>query len=70
MERNDKFNLKNIDYFYASAIVHEMGHNFGLKNGNPPGVDVQLSKWPWQKGWWIYKDYESIMNYHYTYKIT
>ena len=69
MERNDKFNLKNIDYFYASAIVHEMGHNFGLKNGNPPGVDVQLSKWPWQIGWWIYKDYESIMNYHYTYKI-
>jgi len=47
-----------------------MGHNFGLKNGNPPGVDVQLSKWPWQKGWWIYKDYESIMNYHSTYKIT
>jgi hypothetical protein len=69
MERNDAFNIKNIDYFYASAIVHEMGHNFGLRAGNPPGVDVQLSKWPWQIGWWIYRDYESIMNYHYTYKI-
>jgi hypothetical protein len=69
MERNDKFNQKNIDYFYASAIVHELGHNFGLRSGNPPGVDVQSSKWPWQIGWWIYRDYESIMNYHYTYKI-
>ena len=65
----DLYNPKNLDYLFASAIVHEMGHNFGIKAGNPKGCDVQLSKYPWQIGWWIYRNYKSIMNYHYTYEI-
>ncbi len=69
---NKKFDFykpKNLDYLFASAIVHEMGHNFGIKAGNPYGCDVQLSKYPWQIGWWIYRNYKSIMNYHYTYEL-
>ena len=69
MEKNTRTSLKTIDYFYASAIMHEMGHTLGIRNGNPPGCDVQLSKYPWQPGWWIYRNYKSIMNYHYTYKL-
>ena len=69
MEKNTRISLKTVDYFYASAIMHEMGHTLGIRNGNPPGCDVQLSKYPWQPGWWIYRNYKSIMNYHYTYKI-
>jgi len=71
-ELKQKFDLykpKELDYLFASAIVHEMGHNFGIKSGNPYGCDVQLSKYPWQIGWWIYRNYKSIMNYHYTYEI-
>jgi hypothetical protein len=70
MERNTRRSLtKTLPYFYGSAIMHEMGHNFGIRGGNPPGCDVQLSKWPWEIGYWIYRTYKSIMNYHYTYKI-
>jgi len=65
----DLYKPKELDYLFASAIVHEMGHNFGIKAGNPYGCDVQLSKYPWQIGWWIYRNYKSIMNYHYTYEI-
>jgi len=68
-EKLDLYKPKNLDYLFASAIVHEMGHNFGIKAGNPKGCDVQLSKYPWQIGWWIYRNYKSIMNYHYTYDI-
>ena len=68
-QKFDLYNPKNLDYLFASAIVHEMGHNFGIKSGNPKGCDVQLSKYPWQIGWWIYWNYKSIMNYHYTYEI-
>jgi len=69
MEKNAKLSLtKTLEYFYGSAIMHEMGHNFGLRAGHPYGCDVQLSKWPWQIGYWYYRTYKSIMNYHYTYK--
>jgi len=68
-QKFDLYKPKNLDYLFASAIVHEMGHNLGIKSGNPDGCDVQLSKYPWQIGWWIYRNYKSIMNYHYTYEI-
>ena len=68
-QKFDLYKPKDLDYLFASAIVHEMGHNFGIKAGNPKGCDVQLSKYPWQIGWWIYRNYKSIMNYHYTYEI-
>ena len=54
---------------YASDIMHEMGHNFGLRWGNPFGVDCQFGKNPWQPNFWIFGRYKSIMNYRYTYSI-
>jgi hypothetical protein len=69
MEKNARLSSKSLEYFYAAATMHEMGHTMGIRNGHPPGCDVQLSKYPWQPGWWIYRTYKSIMNYHYTYRI-
>jgi hypothetical protein len=69
MEKNTRLSSKSLEYFYAAATMHEMGHTMGIRNGHPPGCDVQLSKYPWQPGWWIYRTYKSIMNYHYTYRI-
>ena len=70
MEKNARQSLtKSLAYFYGSAMMHEMGHNFGLRLGHPFGCDAQLSKKPWQLGYWYYQDYKSIMNYRYTYKI-
>lgn len=70
MEKNNRLIiLKSLGYCYGSAIMHEMGHNFGMRWGNPFGCDAQRSKKPWQLGFWIYRNYKSIMNYRYTYKI-
>jgi len=69
MKRIDSQILKKSSYIYASLIMHEMGHNFGIRWGNPLGCDSQLSKYPWQIGYWIYRNYKSLMNYRYTYTI-
>ena len=70
IEKNDRWILsKSLDYCYGSAIMHEMGHNFGRRWGDPFGCDVQRSKRPWQIGYWLFGNYKSIMNYRYTYKI-
>jgi hypothetical protein len=60
---------QTVEYYYGSATMHEMGHNFGFRYGDPFGVDAQLSKYPWQIMYYVYRNYKSIMNYRYTYKI-
>lgn len=67
MEKNARPHVHTLAYYYASATMHEMGHTMGIRHGNPPGCDMQLSKWPWEPGFWYYRNYKSIMNYHYTY---
>jgi len=70
IEKNDRWiPTKSLAYCYGSAIMHEMGHNFGRRWGDPFGCDAQLSKKPWQLMYWVYRNYKSIMNYRYTYKI-
>jgi hypothetical protein len=70
MERYQRVNSKQtLDWFHASVIMHEMGHNFGIRYGFPKGCDNQNTKYPWQLGWYIYRNYESLMNYRYTYEI-
>lgn len=60
---------KSLDFVFACAIFHELGHTMGFWMGHPPGCDNQLSKSPLQPGWWRYINYKSCMNYHYTYSI-
>lgn len=62
-----KFKDKPLEYFYGSVTMHEMGHNFGIKSGNPGGCDNFLAKYPWQIRFWFWRTYYSIMNYQYTY---
>jgi len=69
MEKHARLKLKPLSYFYAAATMHEMGHNMGLRSGHPPGCDDHFGAYPWQPGFWIYRTYKSIMNYHYTYHI-
>ena len=57
------------EYLYASNIMHEMGHNFGFRFGRPFGVDFPKSGLPWRLGFWLFRNYKSIMNYRYTYNI-
>jgi hypothetical protein len=54
------------DIVYASAYMHECGHTLELNN---PGVDDQVSKFPWQLHWWKWRPYRSVMNYGYMYLI-
>jgi len=60
---------EKIDFYYACLIMHETGHTMGLYVGHPPGCDNQFSKYPWQVGSWIFRNYRSVMNYRYTYHI-
>jgi len=69
MERLSDKTLKPLSYIYASSIMHETGHNFGIRWGNPFGCDARFSYKPWQIGFWLYFNYKSIMNYIYTYSI-
>jgi hypothetical protein len=72
--KNISFNGKNIffkdrDYIMASMIMHEMGHNFGIRWGHPFGCDSRSTISPFRIGYWFYRNYKSIMNYRYTYFI-
>ena len=58
-----------IDFYYACLIMHETGHTLGIYAGHPPGCDNQFSKYPWQLGSFIYRNYRSVMNYRYTYHL-
>jgi len=60
---------KSKDYIYASLIMHEMGHNFGIRFGEPFGCDNQGTKSPLRLSYWLFGRYKSIMNYRYTYFI-
>jgi hypothetical protein len=60
---------KSVAYIYASSIMHETGHNFGIRWGHPFGCDARFSIKPWQIGFWLFLNYKSIMNYIYTYSI-
>jgi hypothetical protein len=53
---------------YATAIMHETGHVLGIFHDNTPGCDNYTGKHPWQKDWWIWRNYKSVMNYGWMYQ--
>jgi hypothetical protein len=57
------------DYIYASLIMHEMGHNFGIRFGEPLGCDNRGTTSPLRLSWYLWRNYKSVMNYRYTYSI-
>lgn len=60
---------KSVSYIFAASIMHEMGHNFGIRFSNPFGCDNSRTVKPWYLSFWLFKNYKSIMNYRYTYYI-
>jgi len=67
VEKKSKIPLLSTDFVTASLIVHEMGHTFGIRFGEPFGCDNRLTNSPFKIGWYIWRNYKSIMNYRYTY---
>ena len=63
------YGLRNRDQVFASNFMHELGHNFGFRWGNPMGVDLQLGKNPWQINYWLFRNYKSVMNYRWMFLI-
>jgi hypothetical protein len=63
------FKSRDREFLYAANIMHEMGHNFGIRFGNPLGCDLSASAYPWRLSFWIFRTYKSNMNYRYTYLI-
>ena len=61
------YNPRNVrDVVFASAYMHETGHTLGLISA---GVDNQNTKFPWMKDWWKFRNYKSVMNYGYMFKM-
>lgn len=53
----------------ASLFMHELGHNLGLFRSDFEAIDNTSCNFPWRKGWYIYADYESCMNYRYAWHL-
>ena len=66
--KSDAFR-KNEEYIISHLFMHEMGHNFGIRFGNPFGCDNQNSDNPLRPSFWLFRNYKSVMNYLYTYFI-
>jgi len=54
---------------YASLTMHELGHTLGLFEYTFPGIDNESCNAPWLKGYWIYRNYKSCLNYRYAFEI-
>ena len=57
------------EHLIIHGILHELGHNLGLTVDDHGGNDNKVATWPITKQYWLYRNYKSIMNYWYTYKI-
>ncbi|KAA0012388.1 MAG: hypothetical protein FE041_03480 [Thermoplasmata archaeon] len=54
---------------YASLLMHELGHTFGLWDNTFGGIDNESCNMPWLKGYWKYANYKSCMNYRYAFQL-
>ncbi|HDN96232.1 MAG TPA: hypothetical protein ENG71_04120 [Thermoplasmatales archaeon] len=61
--------LQGSDYItaMASVFMHELGHNLGLFAFD--GIDNESTRFPWQRGYWLWAPYKSCMNYRYVFKL-
>jgi len=62
------FSRRN-DFEIACIIMHELGHTLGMCMGRPLGCDNQLMRLPFNIQKYIFKNYKSVMNYMYAFKI-
>jgi len=54
---------------HSCIMLHELGHTLGMYMGHPLGCDNQLMRNPFSIQRILFKNYESVMNYRYTYEI-
>ena len=57
------------DFRHACIMLHELGHTLGMHMGKPLGCDNQLMRIPFSLQKILFKNYKSVMNYHYAYSI-
>lgn len=57
------------DQILAGAVVHHLGHSFGLVADLYGGIDNLETTSILSIQWWKYHNYKSCMNYYYKYKI-
>ena len=53
----------------ASLFMHELGHTLGLFEFTFDGIDNESCNAFWLKGWWIYRNYKSCLNYRYSFSL-
>jgi len=69
IQRKSELFKKSEESIFAHLFMHEMGHNFGIRFGNPLGCDLRSTSNPFRPSFWLFRNYKSVMNYRYTYFI-
>ncbi|UCF49859.1 MAG: hypothetical protein JSU91_08945 [Thermoplasmatales archaeon] len=69
IQRKAELLRKSDEYIITYLFMHEMGHNLGIRFGNPLGCDLPGSGNPLRLSYWLFRNYKSVMNYRYTYFI-
>ncbi|KAA0001642.1 MAG: hypothetical protein FE048_05175 [Thermoplasmata archaeon] len=67
--RDWRLKEKEREIVMASLFMHELGHTLGLFEFVFDGIDNESCNAPWLKGWWIYRNYKSCLNYRYSFSI-
>jgi parallel beta-helix repeat protein len=57
------------DILIVGGAIHELGHTFGLNVDDHGGNDNRGAAQPFSRQWFKYRNYQSCMNYWYTYRI-
>jgi len=65
-ERHPNTNQEDVIVY---PIMHELGHTFELIVDENNGIDNLCSSIPYYREYWKYRNYKSVMNYRYTYRI-
>ena len=67
--RNWRIKERDREISMASLFMHELGHNLGLFEYTFDGIDNESCNALWLKGWWVYANYKSCLNYRYSFSL-
>ncbi len=68
-ERYANQSSEGANFTCACAVMHELGHTFGIDRLFPFGCDSILSYYPWTIAHYVCRNYRSCLNYQYVYQI-
>jgi len=69
MQKKSQNTNRSLDFIFACVMMHETGHTFGIDFLFPVGCDNIRTSQPHTIAYWLFRNYQSCMNYRYTYSL-